>query len=104
MLACYGMKNRISLQQFNGTICEGVIAPFHLEYSKSLYAQLQHFKWQFLKTLYACYRSILRQSNQTIFEGVIPFLTISKGEKMFGGILSGINFVPYLINQSLKLC
>jgi hypothetical protein len=52
--------------------------------------------------LYACYRSILRQSNQTIFEGVIPFLTISKGEKMFGGILSGINFVPYLIKQTFR--
>ena len=54
MLACYWMKNRISLQQFNGTICEGVIAPFHLEYSKSLYAQLQHFKWKFIKTWHDC--------------------------------------------------
>jgi hypothetical protein len=30
------------------------IAPFHLEYSKSLYAQLQHFKWKFIKTWHDC--------------------------------------------------
>lgn len=54
-IAFYHMKNRISLQQFEWTIFERVNFPFlHRIFHYYLCAWLLHFKWKFLKTLYAC--------------------------------------------------
>jgi len=83
---------------------EGFISLFHLEYFiKKYYVQLlQHFKWEFLKTLTVCllpYQDLhIFTDVQTIFQGVIALFVLEYFIK---------NFVrsSYIINGvSTKLC